>query len=433
MADNFSPSGYGAPTNTINVDTRVPAAEDEMNPMGAEFASQPPIAVPQEPVAPQSTSQDYTKTGASKLVKSFDEARAAGEMAAAAEAGYFDAQQRALEDRARTRQAEVEERTRLKEQKMAELQQSRSEELAAEKEAGQGYWENRSVGAKIAAAIAQGLGAYAATMTGTQNFAAQTIDSAVRADAEQKIRKAKLSQDRTTKVAAKYDALLNDLKDESAVQDVILADNYAMAKAELDKMGAKAKSREVQSKYHAARGELDLKISELYGRAAEKAAAAQAKGMETYVPTLKGNATTKEGAAKINELAGETNVATNGIRKLLELSKKTGSSVSPESRQEAETTAALIKAALRVPILGPGTVNDAERAIMDKIVADPTRIFSLDNTNRKALNTLVNRLEVNLSEKAKAYGLNTFTPTTKTIPGKGTYKQIGPNQWQKVE
>jgi hypothetical protein len=75
--------------------------------------------------------------------------------------------------------------------------------------------------------------------------------------------------------------LLNDLKDESAVQDVILADNYAMAKSQLDQMGSKAKSKEAQAKYLAARGELDMKISELYGSAAEKAAKAAAQKLPT--------------------------------------------------------------------------------------------------------------------------------------------------------
>lgn len=322
------------------------------------------------------------------------------------EADFMDAQIRSAEERKAQREIELSERQQLKERKQADLEVAQQEYLAAKNEAGKSYWEDKSTFSKISAAIAQGLGAYSAAMTGTENFAAKTIESAVRQDTDLKVRKAQLAKDRTTEVAQRYDSLLGDLKDESAVRDVMYADGLMVTKAKIDQVGARAKSESAKAKALQASGELGIKIKSYLADAAAKSSAAQGRANETFVPGLNGHATTKEGATKLNELSASTASAKDGINKLIGLSSHKGGSMDPTLKAEASATADFIRAALRLPILGPGTVNDAERAILNKIVANPTDIFSLNAVSLASLKTAMERLDDNLVTAGIAQGIS---------------------------
>lgn len=183
-----------------------------------------------------------------------------------------------------------------------------------------------------------------------------------------------------------------------------------LAGSKLEQAGAEAEGPVAKARALQAKGQLDtkrdtaqkefaLKLSE----SETKKRTAQATANENYVPSLNVYATSKEGAGKINELAGATRSAQSGIGELLSLANQSGKSVSPETRAKADTIASTVRAALRVPILGPGTVNDAERKLMEKIVANPASIFSLDDVSKVRLNALSRRLETNLVQNAKAY------------------------------
>jgi len=60
---------------------------------------------------------------------------------------------------------------------------------------------------------------------------------------------------------------------------------------------------------------------------------------------------------------------------------------------------------MRLEIIGPGTVTDRDRALLESIVRNPTDIFSLKSSNVKALTSLLERAGSGLESKAKALGL----------------------------
>ncbi len=55
----------------------------------------------------------------------------------------------------------------------------------------------------------------------------------------------------------------------------------------------------------------------------------------------------------------------------------------PEIKAEAARLATAAQGALRLSILGEGVVTDRDRELLEKMVPDPTRIFSLSSSNKK--------------------------------------------------
>lgn len=409
---------------------RQPTAEQmqpsvsELQPAELQPAEQQPAELQ---MPPMSDEPNRMNSAIDKMQRSFDLSSQAGQEFANAEAKYIEQGTKLAEQRAAQRQQELDQRQQILQEREFEMSESQNDYLKAKEEAGQGYWENRSTGAKIGAAIAQALGAYSAAMTGTQNFAAQIIESAVKNDTELKLRKARLAKDRSSDIAKRYDFLMNNLQDESAVKDAMMSDGLRAVQSRINQVAAKTKSKDARAKALASSGELDMRIATLNGNAAQAASDKQEKMREYLVPEFNNQmATSKEGAKKINSLAASVNTANDGLDRLLEIADLPAATITPELRAEAQTTAGLLMGALREPIVGPGAVSDAERALLEKAIADPTVIFSLGSKNKRSLQTLKQRLAVNLEQTAKAYGIDVGSTTKiKSAAGQNAVRGTG--------
>lgn len=95
----------------------------------------------------------------------------------------------------------------------------------------------------------------------------------------------------------------------------------------------------------------------------------------------------------------------SGVDRLLEILEKDFKSFSPELRAEANVITGLLTGALRVPITGPGAFSESEKELIDGIVANPTRIFSMDDKTKKSLETLRKRIKESRDTYAKSIGI----------------------------
>jgi hypothetical protein len=93
------------------------------------------------------------------------------------------------------------------------------------------------------------------------------------------------------------------------------------------------------------------------------------------------------------------------ISRLVEINESGYESLSPSMRQEADQLQSEIIAALRVPIIGPGQVAVPEQEILQRIVKNPTGIFSLEASDRAALKGLMSRVDRELVNWPKSMGL----------------------------
>lgn len=286
---------------------------------------------------------------------------------------------------------------------------TKASDEAARNLPGKDFWADRSTESRVGAAIAVGLGAIGSALSGGQNQAVQIIDNAIQTDLKRQQQRYEGLKDQTSQAKDAYGVMLKSYGDKDSALLAMQEAAYKRTQLKIQQYGAIEGSADGQSKAQMLIGQLEEKR----GETENKLIAAQKKRdddmREAFVPALGGHATSKEGAAKVNELAGATATATEGIKKLIEISRRPAKSWSPQDRAEADTIARTTQAALRVPILGPGTVNDREREMIERIVADPTSMTSMDANVMKRLETLRTQLQANLVQNGKAYGLGVPT------------------------
>jgi hypothetical protein len=98
--------------------------------------------------------------------------------------------------------------------------------------------------------------------------------------------------------------------------------------------------------------------------------------------------------------------ALNQIDSLLSiLQRNNGRSFSPEQRAEAEKYVAFLKSMVRGQLFPSGRVAEWEQVILDKIVPNPTAIFSLDASTLKGLTILREQTVNNIKDNAVNRGL----------------------------
>jgi hypothetical protein len=322
------------------------------------------------------------------------------------DASYIAGQQLAIEEH-KNRMVDMQ----VQKQKIADEfvanQKKFDEQLAASQP--KNWWAEQSTGVRIGAAIAIGLGQYSSAINGGPNAAMALIDSAIKRDMDRQRMAYEQLRDKKKDAQNLYGIQLARLGDQESAMNAMYATGLEKTKLMLQQSAAQARTEGAKAAAQKMIGEIEAKQGALYLELGVKAAAHQQqmdkdkRGL--YVPHFQQFAVSEKGAQAMNELAAATNTATDGIKQLLAISQKGGKALSPTLRAEAETIAQLTASALRVPILGPGTVNDRERELMERIVQNPTVIFSLDAVNRVRLQTLMKKLDSNLSAQGKAYGL----------------------------
>jgi hypothetical protein len=270
----------------------------------------------------------------------------------------------------------------------------------------QDYWADKSTSTKILAAVSMALGAMGQAINGGSNAAMEIINSAIKTDLERQKDKYAAAKDAKDSLLTAYGLKMKQFGDKDQALNSSADLMYKVVQNKIAAIAARADSADARAKAQQLIGQLEVSRGEHRVKSAEAAAKNFEAKRELFVPGANDFAWSKEGAQKMNELIATSSSAIDGISDLLTLSEKKGSSVSNEDRAKADTTARLVRAYLRVPVLGPGAVTETEHAIMEQIVADPTAIFSLDSTNKMRLKTLVQKLDDNVYVQGKAYGLN---------------------------
>jgi hypothetical protein len=123
-----------------------------------------------------------------------------------------------------------------------------------------------------------------------------------------------------------------------------------------------------------------------------------------YVPDLKGYAPTVKAAEELKDAVKERRKVENSIQSLLTLADKSGSSVSIDDRALATVEVGTLKGSLRKFLIGPGAMSDHEQKLLESIIRNPTKIFSLDSANKKSLQRLREKTEQGFRYHAESEG-----------------------------
>jgi hypothetical protein len=87
------------------------------------------------------------------------------------------------------------------------------------------------------------------------------------------------------------------------------------------------------------------------------------------------------------------------IDQLIEIANKPGSALSLKDRAAANQIKTMLQGALRLQIVGPGAVTDADRAVLDSVIANPAQILSFKDNVLNALNNLKRVNQQNLENQ----------------------------------
>ena len=144
------------------------------------------------------------------------------------------------------------------------------------------------------------------------------------------------------------------------------------------------------------------------------------RGMTIDFPEFKGTAPSAKEAEAFREQYSNLLTSRRDLTRLLEISGMgKATQQSPEIKAEADQLARTVQGAMRLDILGPGTVTDSDRKLLENIVRNPTDIFSLSSSNKKSLEGLLSRATNGITTKAQSLGLQVTTPQGQRQPQAG--------------
>jgi hypothetical protein len=95
------------------------------------------------------------------------------------------------------------------------------------------------------------------------------------------------------------------------------------------------------------------------------------------------------------------------VSRLIEINDMVGESMPWNAALQGEAKALIpeLKAALRTDIIGDGTVSNYEQELINDVVADPTKFFSLESSDRAKLMVIAQRLRNKIANYPSVYGL----------------------------
>ena len=99
--------------------------------------------------------------------------------------------------------------------------------------------------------------------------------------------------------------------------------------------------------------------------------------------------------------------AKRAVGRLIEINDMAGESMPWNAKLWGEAKALLpqIKAGLRIDIIGVGTVSNYEQQLIEEVVADPTKFWSLESSDRAKLQVIMDKISNKLIQEPANHGL----------------------------
>ena len=112
-------------------------------------------------------------------------------------------------------------------------------------------------------------------------------------------------------------------------------------------------------------------------------------------------------ASKFRTQMLEGSNAKKAVSRLIEINEMAGESMPWNAKLWGEAKALLpqIKAGLRVDIIGVGTVSNYEQQLIEEVVADPTKFWSLESSDRAKLQVIMEKISNKLIQEPANHGL----------------------------
>ena len=298
------------------------------------------------------------------------------------------------------------------------------------------YWTGDSKGngghSKVAAAIGMILSGFGGWkgLESASNFLQQQIEHSMTAQKENLGKKKTLLEANLRQFGNIKDAMMATRMNLNDATINELQAAAAVAKGPMAKAAAMQAIGQIQMKQQATHqklamsqmigaltsGQLAPETTEAALRALEAVDPKQAKELrERQVPGI-GFATTNEGGKVMREMGSMTKSVMQGIEHLNQILNTPMKSLSLKARKDAETTRNAMIGALRIPMTGPGAMNEGERQLMMDMIPGVADSTSIDASSRQGLQSLARIMQEKYAAAAEANGIklphqaNTMNP-----------------------
>ena len=340
------------------------------------------------------------------------EASKVGEAKAAEENAYLTRVAKENDDRIKTNEMAQAARQAKVDEAAAKLQEAQASLNSMQVDPNR-YWANKGTGDKVLAGIGLFLGAFGQG----GNKAVAVIQDAI--DKDIAAQKANIE----TKKAgvAVQSGILSDMR--ARFQDQRVAEEAARV-AYLD--NAQLKIKAISSKYSGQ--EVAAKADMLIGELEQKKIEAKANFLKAFQSSMPvtpdmepermtqdqrdrfvpgyGLALDKETAKTLRTQVSNATNARRELGRLLEIAEMDGKSLSPELVAEAGTRANMLTGLLKEDVVGPGTISDKDRELLQEVARDPTKFTNLDKATKSRLRTAMDVVQKNLAERVRMAGLS---------------------------
>lgn len=270
-------------------------------------------------------------------------------------------------------------------------------------------WKNKSAGQKILFGIGAFLGSL--TQQGAQNVA-KIIDTEIERDIEaQKLEYNKLGSEKTDKFNV-YKTFYDKYKDEQVARSAAKAQRLELVGFQLKKLEATTQSKVAQGKIKEALGQVEMAKSKEVAAIQEKLGNMGASTPQGFKGKIKDEVSARAFAKKISD----AKAANREIDNLLKINEQfLGGALSTDSRASAKSSQQMLIGKLREALVGPGSMSEGDRKLMEEAIANPTDFFSLKSSNKIKLQKLKAALKASIEADATAYGLVPDAPMSREI------------------
>lgn len=270
-------------------------------------------------------------------------------------------------------------------------------------------WKNKSTGQKILF----GIGAFLGSLTpqGAQNISKMINDELDRDLVLQKQEYAKLGD----KVQGKqnlYKLYHDKYKDDQIASIAAKNSRLDMVKLHLEKLAANTNSKAVLGKTQEAIGRIEMEQEKSTAAMMSKLQSLQSGGVPGYRGSIKDEVSARDFKKQISN----AKAANTEIDNLLNINKKgLKAAFSFDDRASAKQSQALLLGQLREILVGPGSMSEGDRSLMEDAISDPTSFFTLSSSNKIKLDKLKESINRKIEANAAAYGLVKDAPIAREI------------------
>lgn len=255
------------------------------------------------------------------------------------------------------------------------------------------FWNNKSTGQKIGIIVGLIAGGIGSGMTGGPNASLALLNKAMDADLDAQ------KADNASKLAMKRVAMDNirlKLEQEGArttnqLKKVQIAQTVQAIEAQ------QAQSRLAQLAESMDEGSYIENINQKHLTTDQKSRIIPQLGV------IAPNAS-KEEVKTFKKTLSQNETHQSNLRELMILGEK-GSSASPADRARANTLAQSLRGMSREIFLGPGTVQAAEREMLNNIIRNPLDVFQLGATATSSLNAVAEGFDKHVLGEARSLGI----------------------------